>query len=210
MSNLRMLKKKYYNALSTCQFSKGLLNASISTQEILGQKLKKITEIKRICCIIHKIRVSNPQAIALCGPNDMFPGDFKHIMKEKGDILLGKKVKGMSYSINSLNNSLDFYNFKYMDFATNQAKSMSVSSILEKTDTWNCFFHIDKNLKEFIYKQIWKFILITVQYNEQKYRVIAINKFVNNCEKHLRECQVLYYKARNAEITNQIITFRNT
>ena len=210
MSNLRILKKRYNNSLSTYQFSKSLLNASVSTQEILNQKLDKAQEMLRICNLMYSGSACSPNLIVLCGPNDMFPGDFRKIIHEKGDLLLGRKVKGLEYSKNSLPCQFELCDFRYMDFTTNSFKSLNVRDLLKcyDVDKWDLCTYVDGNNKNIAYDVIWNYILTTIKYNEQKYRGVAINKFVNNCERHLNESRMMYYKARNAEITNQIIGFR--
>ncbi len=209
MSNLRALKKRYYNSLSTYQFSKSLLNASVSAQEILNQKLAKVQEMLRICRLIYDGFVGSPTCTVLCGPNDMFPGDFRKITHEKGDVLLGRKVKGLEYSKGSLSCNFEICDFKYMDFATNSVKSLNVRELLKcHVDKWDLCTYVDRKNIKIVYDVMWNYILTTIQYNEQKYRGVAINKFVNNCERHLVESRMMYYKARNAEITNQIIGFK--
>ena len=209
MSNLRALKKRYHNSLSTYQFSKSLLNASVSTQEILNQRLAKAREMCRICQLINNKSASNPSVTVLCGPNEMFPGDFRRIIHEKGDLLLGKKVKGLEYSLKSIPYNMDMCEFKYMDFSTNSVKSLSVRGLLKTAvDKWDLCTYVDEHKQKVVNSIIWNYILTIIQYNEQRYRGVAINKFVNNCERHLNESRVMYYKARNAEITNQIIGFK--
>lgn len=208
MSDLRLLKRKYNNAQNTYQFSKSLLNASISSKEIFAQNLKKACEIIEICKLINKKKYSQPEEIVLCGPSEMFSGDFKNIKKEKGDIIFGKKIKGLNYDLKSLPKSLNLYEFKYMNFEKNAVESINFYNTFTSSNEDHCNFHVDDNVDEVIRNQMWKYILATIKYNEQMYRGVAINRFVNNCEKYLNECRGLYYHARNSEITNQIITFR--
>lgn len=188
-------------------FAKNLLSSSMLGVEMLLHKLKDQERSVKLCNILIDKEIEKPSILVACGASGIFGANFNKVVLQKHDMRLGKTVQGLPYSMSSLMNKKESYEFMYKDFYSGNIVKSSIASEIQPVEKWPYeVLNSDNNLIFFV---VINYIFAKIAYNEQLFRVEFMNNVVTKCEELIAKLRNKYFKSRSARITQEILLLNN-